>query len=184
MILILTRLQRGRFDKNCMRSCNKGLKIFLFTAPGSWSRELHLCEGLQWRGAGVHLLWGEDGGLSWQHQDQGHGEGALQDLSGGEVKVATMTDHSYTWHFVFSLSDLPRIPSSVKVHSRQLLRSRAMASETLRVIGAGSGAEETEERPTLIEIDWEKHEKRWTWDEQVPREKEHYLCLSEISEIN
>ena len=69
-----------------------------------------------------------------------------------------------TRHFVFSLSDLPRIPSSVKVHSRQLLRSRAMASETLRVIGAGSGAEETEERPTLIEIDWEKQK---NWKQQV-----------------
>ena len=56
-------------------------------------------------------------------------------------------------HFVFSLSDLPRIPSSVKVHSRQLLRSRAMASETLRVIGAGGETGDTEEKPTLIEID-------------------------------
>ena len=54
---------------------------------------------------------------------------------------------------MFSLSDLPRIPSSVKVHSRQLLRSRAMASETLRVIGAGGETGETEEKPTLIEID-------------------------------
>ena len=63
MILTLTRLQEvqgGRFDKSCMRSRNKALKIFLFSAPGSWSRELHLREGIQWRGAGVHLLRGED----------------------------------------------------------------------------------------------------------------------------
>ena len=70
----------------------------MFTALGSWSRELHLCEGLQWRGAGVHLLRGEDGGLPRQHQDQGHREGALQGLPGGEVEVTAIIDQlKCTW---------------------------------------------------------------------------------------
>ena len=69
MILTLTRLQEvqgGRFDKRCMRSCHKPLTIFWFVAPGSWSRELNLREGIQWRGAGVHLLRGEDSRLPRQ----------------------------------------------------------------------------------------------------------------------
>ena len=50
-------------------------------------------------------------------------------------------------YLLFSLVDLPRLPSTMRIRSRSILRSKILADQTLRVMGVEDLETNQEEQP-------------------------------------